>query len=79
MVEVNTIVLENGIEYTEVDTLIYNKTKYILLSNAKNVKDSCIRKIEVEDNCEYLCKLDSDEEYDNVLELFLDKNKTLFS
>ena len=54
MIEVNTLILENGIEYTEVDDLIYNNTKYILLSNIKNVKDSCIRKISIEDNKEFL-------------------------
>lgn len=79
MIEVNTVVLENGVEYTEVDELVHNNTKYILLSNVKNVKDSCIRKIEVEDNEEYLCRLDDDKEFDTVLNLFIQKNKTLFS
>lgn len=79
MVEIDTVVLENGIEYTEVDDLIYNNTKYILLSNIKNVKDSCIRKISIEDNEEYLCKLDDEKEFDTVLDMFLEKNKTLFS
>lgn len=79
MVEVNTIVLENGVEYTEVDDLFYNNTKYILLSNIKNVKDSCIRKISIEDNEEYLSRLDDEKEYDTVLDLFIEKNKALFS
>lgn len=79
MIDINTIVLENGVEYTEVDDLIYNNTKYILLSNIKNVKDSCIRKISIENNEEYLCRLDDDSEFDVVLELFMKKNKALFS
>ena len=78
MVDVKTIVLENGIEYTEVDDLVYNNTRYILLSNIKNVKDSCIRKISIENNEEYLCRLDSEREFDIILDLFLEKNKTLF-
>ena len=78
MVDINTIVLENGIEYTEVDDLVYNNTKYILLSNVKNVKDSCIRKISIEDNEEYLCRLEDDNEFDTVLDLFIQKNKALF-
>ena len=32
MIEFNTMILENGVEYTEVDDLIYNDTKYLLLS-----------------------------------------------
>jgi len=79
MIEVNTLILENGIEYTEVDDLIYNETKYLLLSNIKNVKDSCIRKISVEDNEEYICRLDDDKEFDIVLNLFIKKNKALFN
>ena len=78
MVDVKTIVLENGIEYTEVDDLVYNNTRYILLSNIKNVKDSCIRKISIENNEEYLCRLDNEREFDIILDLFLEKNKTLF-
>ena len=79
MIEVDTIVLENGIEYTEVDNLVYNDTKYILLTNAKNVKDSCIRKLEILDNEEYLSRLDNDSEFDAILDMFLEKNKTLFN
>ena len=79
MVDIRTVVLENGIEYTEVDDIIYNNTRYILLSNVNNVKDSCIRKISVQENSEYLCRLDSEREFNTILDLFLEKNKTLFS
>ncbi|MBQ2872547.1 MAG: DUF1292 domain-containing protein [Bacilli bacterium] len=79
MVDIDTIVLENGVEYTEIDDLIHNDTRYILLSNIKNVKDSCIRKIEIEDGEEYLSKLEDDNEYERVLDLFLQKNKALFN
>lgn len=79
MVDVNTVVLENGVEYTEIDELVYNNSRYVLLSNIKNVKDSCIRKIEVEDDEEYLCRLENDKEFNEVLDLFIEKNKTLFS
>lgn len=78
MVEVDTIVLENGVEYTEVDQLTYNEVRYILLSNVKNVKDSCIRKITVQNDEEFLCRLDSDKEFDMILDMFLEKNKALF-
>lgn len=79
MVDVNTVVLENGVEYTEIDELVYNNSRYVLLSNIKNVKDSCIRKIEIEDDEEYLCRLENDKEFNEVLDLFIEKNKTLFS
>lgn len=78
MIEVNTVVLENGIEYTEIDKLVHNDIKYVLLTNVKNVKDSCIRKISVYENEEYICRLDDDNEFDLILKLFVKKNKALF-
>ena len=79
MIDVNTMVLENVIEYTEVDTIVYNNNKYILLSNINYVKDSCIRKIVFENNIEYVSRLDDDNEFDMILNLFMKKNETLFS
>ena len=79
MIDVNTIVLENGIEYTEIDKLIYNNIEYLLLSNVKNVKDSCIRKIEIKNNEELICRLEDENEFDIILDLFMEKNKALFS
>lgn len=79
MIEVNTIVLENGIEYTEIDNLVYNNIKYVLLCNVGDTKDSCIRKISIEDSKEFLARLDDDREFDIILELFMKQNKTLFS
>ena len=79
MMEVNTIILENGVEYTEVDNLLYNDIKYVLLSNIKNVKDSCIRKIIIKDNEEYIYRLNDQNEFDMILKLFLKKNEALFN
>lgn len=78
MMEVDTFVLENGVEYIEVDKLIYDNNTYVLLSNIKNVKDSCIRKLVIEDNKKYLYKINSNNEFETVLNLFMEKNKTLF-
>lgn len=79
MIEINTMVLENGVEYTEVDNLIYNNFKYILLSNINNVKDSCIRKMSVEDNEKYVWRLEDEKEFDMILKMFVEKNEALFS
>ena len=79
MEEVNTVVLENGIEYMEVDELVHDDKTYVLLTNYKNVKDSCIRKVVIKDNQEYLCKLKDDNEFKTILSLFVEKNKALFN
>ena len=78
MEEVNTVILENGLEYMELDELIYDNNKYILLVNYQNVKDACIRKIEVSDNQEYFVKIKDELEYSKVMNLFVKKNKALF-
>ena len=77
--EVNTMILENGVEYTEVDNLVYNNIKYVLLINTNDTKDSCIRKISIENNKEYVCRLKDYNEFDIILNMFVEKNKALFS
>ena len=79
MIEVNTMILENGIEYSEIDNLFYNNIKYVLLSNINNSKDSCIRKISIENNKEYVCRLKNQDEFNIILNMFLEKNKALFN
>lgn len=78
MEEVNTVILENGLEYMEIDELTCDDKVYVLLVNCKNVKDSCIRWVKVTNNQEYLCKIKDELEYDKVLKLFIKKNKVLF-
>ena len=79
MIDVNTMVLENGVEYTEIDNLFYNNIKYVLLCNTSNTKDSCIRKISIENNKEFVCRLKNQDEFNMILNMFLEKNKALFS
>lgn len=79
MIDVNSVILENGIEYIEADELKYNNIRYVLLSNVNNVKDACIRKIVIKNNEEILCGLDSSDEFDMILEMFINKNKALFN
>ena len=76
--DIEVVVLENGIEYIEVDKVDYNNYKYILLSNVNNVKDSCIRKIVIENDMEVLHGIVDDDEFDIVLDLFIKQNKALF-
>ncbi|MBQ6282772.1 MAG: hypothetical protein IJK66_04505 [Bacilli bacterium] len=67
----SSVVLENGDEYLVVNSLVYNDTRYLLLSNVSNVKDVCIRKIKKEDGKGYICRLD-DKELQEVLKIFGD-------
>lgn len=76
MSEVKIITLENNNEYQVVDEIFYNNINYILLSNVSDNKDICIRKIEIENNDEFVSRLKK-EEYDTLIKLFLEKNKEL--
>ena len=78
MEEVNTFVLENGIEYMQIDELCYNNTQYLLLANYQNIQDSCIRKVTIENEVKYLCKVKNEKELETVKSLFIEKNKALF-
>lgn len=71
--ECNVVTLEDNIEYTEIDTIEYNNKTYIFLSDLENPENFCIRKLINENNQEYLIGLDTEEEFDNVLNLFNQK------
>ena len=58
--------------------MIYNNTRYVLLANVDNVKDSCIRKIRINDDVSYISRL-SDSEFNIILDMFIEKNEALFN
>lgn len=78
--EVETNVIDiDGVEYAEVMRLEMDGNTYLYFSDLDNPEDFCIRKLEVEDGVEYVCGLDSEEEFDNALnqftKFFLEKTK----
>ncbi len=73
MIDVNVITLEDNLEYMIINTIVKNNNKYVFLANVDDEKKICIRKVISEDGKEYLVKLDSDEEFAEVLTEFNDK------
>lgn len=71
--ECNVVTLEDGIEYTEVDKIEFNNNTYVFLSNLDNPENFCIRKLIKENEEEFIIGLDSDEEFDTILNLFTQK------
>ena len=69
------ITLENNIDYAVVDTLIVNDNKYLFLANENDEQDFTVRKVVSKDNQEYIRKLDSNEEFDNIMDVFFNKHK----
>ena len=71
--EYEVIMLEDNLEYAEIETLNYNNNTYYLLVQTDNPENICIRKLLIENNEEYIVGLDSKEEFDNVINLFSKK------
>lgn len=74
MEEVKVIDLENG-TFVITDEILINGIKYVYLTNENDVMDFCIRKVKIENNEEYLVKLDSDQEFDTAIQEFLNKHR----
>ena len=74
MEEVKVIDLENG-TFVITDEIFINGIKYVYLTNENDVMDFCIRKVKIENNEEYLVKLESDQEFDIAIQEFLNKHQ----
>ena len=66
-----------GENYYEVDTLEYLGVEYLLLSKEDDMKDICLRKIVYENDEKRVSKLDDEQEFDTVIDLFIQRNKDI--
>lgn len=67
----------DGENYYEVDTLEYLGIEYLLLSKEDDMKDICLRKIVYENGEKRVSKLDDEQEFDTVIDLFIQRNKDI--
>lgn len=71
----NSCVLLDGIKYQVVDKIKVETKEYVYLVNENDKNDICCRK-EIEENGKtFLVGLDSDEEVNLTLKLFLEKHQ----
>ena len=73
MKEYETFKLEDNTRYILYDSVIINEKKYLLLSDIDNPANICFRR---EENDELITL--NEEEYLNVIDKFVEKNKDLF-
>ena len=66
----DTIVLDNGIEYTIVKNEMINDTLYTMFANVNDNTDICFRKTITENGEDHYIGLDDDNEYDLVVAYF---------
>ena len=74
MEEVNVLYID-GKEYIIADEIFIDGTKYIYLSKEDDPMDYMVKKIKIENDLQYVVKLDSNEEFDKAMQVFLDKHK----
>lgn len=66
----DTIVLDNGIEYAIVKNEVINNILYTMFANVNDNTDICFRKTITKDGEDYYIGLDDDNEYDLVVAYF---------
>lgn len=76
MEEIKVVTLENNKNYDVASQFDYNGYIYLVLCNEKNSKDVCIRKLEINNKEKSILRL-KDKEFNEVLNVFLDKYNTL--
>ena len=70
--EYYTITIDN-VKYIEVDTITYNNNNYVFFADLDNPENFCIRKLVKENEEEFFEGLNSKEEFDTLLDLFMKK------
>ena len=71
--EFNKINLENNKEYIVIDTIENIMGKYLILGSIIDNNDICIRKVITKEDNEYIIKLESNEEFEDVMTSFNEK------
>ena len=69
-----SIILDNGIEYLIYDTTIINNTEYTLFVNIEDNTDICFRKTIIVNSQKYYIGLLDKKEFEKVLLIFAKKN-----
>ncbi|NLM63485.1 MAG: hypothetical protein GX190_04145 [Mollicutes bacterium] len=72
--EYDVVVLEDGLEYAVIDEITKNGNTYVYLVNVQDEEDFCIRKVVENDTEKFLVGLSSNEEFDEALLYFVNKN-----
>lgn len=73
MREMEIVTLEDNIDYVVIDRI----DNYVYLTKEDEKDFFAIRKIEIKNNDEYFCGLDSDLEFDKAFLLFTNKYKDI--
>lgn len=73
--ELETITLDDGLDYIVTDEFEIDGVKYIYLSNENDIASFCIRKMNTINGNEYLVGLNDRNEFNMALEKFLERHQ----
>lgn len=65
----------NGKTYIVADEIIIDGIKYVYLNNENDLLDFMIWKVQIENEEEYIVKLDSEAEFNKALQVFSEKHQ----
>lgn len=74
--EIDTLTLNNGKSYIVTDQIVIENDTYLFLNNENDYSDFCIKKL-IPNNNEELQGIETKDEFNRVLNAFLEKNKDL--
>ena len=72
--EYEVVTLEDGKEYCIIDEIEKNGKKYVYLALENDPQSFRIRKSMIKDNEDFLAGLETDEEFDEAMNLFTEKH-----
>lgn len=72
---IDTIVLDDNIEYVIMDTLTINNTEYTIFSNIDNEEDICLRKTKEENGKKFYVGLEDKKECELVITTYINNLK----
>ena len=67
MVEINTVILEDGIRYATLKDIEINGNTYLYLTNVEDPEDFCFRKVVTDGEKKFLVGLEDEDEFELVL------------
>lgn len=73
--DIDVIRLENVMNYGIIDTITHNDRNYLILLNTENDQDFCVRRVILKDNKEVVVKLDNQNEFEEIMNLFYNKHR----
>lgn len=75
MIDIDIVTLEDGFEYEVIDAFSNKDNDYLVLQKRDDERALCLRKVLKENDEEYMVKLDNDNEFAEIMEIFYKRHR----